>query len=73
MKNWMRKMMERFYGALNNQKGAQSIEWIALAAVVLAVLGAIATYFGNDETAVGKAVSGTLKDIIQHIGDKITE
>lgn len=72
MKNWMKKVTGTFFRPLRNQKGAQSIEWIALAAVVLAVLGAVATYFGNDEDKVGKAVSGTLSDVIEHVGDKIT-
>ncbi len=75
MKNLMRKAYVRFDGALHNalhnERGAQAIEWIALAGVVLAVFGAISVYFkGNTE--VGTAVSGTLSDIIGKIGDAIS-
>ncbi|MED4571644.1 hypothetical protein [Brevibacillus agri] len=71
MTTMMQKLFVKASFSLRNQKGAQSIEWIALAAVVLAVLGAVATFFSKDEN-VGNAVSGTLSDVIEHIGDKIT-
>lgn len=71
MKNAMIKMYVKAIHALQNQKGAQAIEWIALAGVVLAVFSAISVYFkGNRE--VGTAVSGTLSDIIDKIGSSIS-
>jgi len=66
MKRWMQKAYIRVTGALENQKGAQAIEWIALAGVVLAIFAAVQTFFKGDE-AVGKAVSDTLSKIIQNI------
>ncbi|EJL39139.1 MULTISPECIES: hypothetical protein [Brevibacillus] len=71
MTTMMQKLFVKASFSLRNQKGAQSIEWITLAAVVLAVLGAVATFFSKDEN-VGNAVSNTLSEVIGHIGDKIT-
>ncbi|MFS0554927.1 hypothetical protein [Brevibacillus sp. 179-C9.3 HS] len=71
MTKFIQKMYAKMSVSLNNQKGAQSIEWIALAAVVLAVLGGIAGVMGDDE-GVGESVSTALSDIIEHIGEKIS-
>lgn len=70
MTKFIQKMYSKMYVSLNNQKGAQSIEWIALAAVVLAVLGGIASVMGKDK-GVGESVSDALSDIIEHVGSKI--
>ncbi|QRG70430.1 hypothetical protein JNE38_03285 [Brevibacillus choshinensis] len=63
MTNMMQNLYAKVTTSLNNQRGAQAIEWIALAGVVLAVFAAIQTVFKGD-TAVGKAVSDTLSSII---------
>lgn len=66
----MTSTMQKFYAkmkvSLNNQKGAQAIEWIALAGVILAVFASIQVFFKGD-TAVGTAVSDTLSNIIKGI------
>ncbi|MFD2368594.1 hypothetical protein ACFSO0_00990 [Brevibacillus sp. GCM10020057] len=59
----MQSLYAKVTATLNNQRGAQAIEWIALAGVILAVFAAIQTVFKGD-TAVGKAVSDTLSSII---------
>ncbi|UFJ39245.1 hypothetical protein LOK74_14320 [Brevibacillus humidisoli] len=73
MKRFMQKTYVKAMGALQtlqNQKGAQAIEWIALAGVVLAIFTAIAAYFKDGEQSVGEAVSQTLSDIINGIAGK---
>lgn len=66
MKNMMQKIYVKFDSALHNQKGAQAIEWIALAGVVIAIFAAVQTVFKTDK-AVGGAVSSTLSAIIQKL------
>lgn len=62
----MQKMYVKAAGAIQNQKGAQAVEWIALAGVVIVILGAVQTFFSSDKE-VGKAVSTTLSNIIKGI------
>lgn len=68
MTNMMQKLYVKMDAVLNNQKGAQAIEWIALAGVVLAVFAAIQVVFKDDES-VGGAVSSTLTKIIRSIAE----
>ncbi|USG65682.1 hypothetical protein NDK47_26890 [Brevibacillus ruminantium] len=68
MKTMMQKLYVKVTGALQNEKGAQAVEWIALAGVVIVILGAIQGVFKDGgDTAVGKAVSKTLSNIIKGI------
>lgn len=67
MTSTIQKWYTKLTVTLHNQKGAQAIEWIALAGVILAVFAAIQVVF-KDDTAVGGAVSSTLSKIIKSIG-----
>ncbi|TRY23599.1 MULTISPECIES: hypothetical protein [Brevibacillus] len=67
MTNTIQKWYAKMLVSLNNQKGAQAIEWIALAGVILAVFASIQLFFKGDD-AVGSAVSNTLSKIIEGIG-----
>jgi len=62
----IQKMYSKVYGSLNNERGAQAIEWIALAGVILAIFAAIQGVFDSDKN-VGNAVSDTLSNIIKGI------
>jgi hypothetical protein len=66
MTNTIQKWYAKMLVSLNNQKGAQAIEWIALAGVILAVFASIQLFFKGDEN-VGNAVSETLGNIIRGI------
>ncbi|REK66988.1 MAG: hypothetical protein DF221_03510 [Brevibacillus sp.] len=68
MTNTIQKWYAKMLVSLNNQKGAQAIEWIALAGVILAIFAAIQLYFNNGEESVGEAISKTLSNIIKKIG-----
>ncbi|ASJ57096.1 hypothetical protein BP422_28515 [Brevibacillus formosus] len=67
MKNMLLRLYVRGQSALQNQKGAQAIEWIALAGVVIAVFGAVMTYFKGNPQEVGKAIGETLSNIIEKL------
>ncbi|MGG3885351.1 hypothetical protein [Brevibacillus panacihumi] len=64
--NAIQKMYAKVFVSVRNERGAQAIEWIALAGVILAIFAAIQTVFKDDE-AVGGAVSDTLSNIIKGI------
>ena len=64
--NTIQKWYAKMSVSLNNQKGAQAIEWIALAGVILAVFASIQLFFEDDDV-VGNAVSETLSKIIKGI------
>ncbi|RZT13018.1 hypothetical protein [Fictibacillus sp. BK138] len=52
---------------VQNERGAQALEWIALGMLVLAIMAAIATAFKGD-TSVGTAVKNQLIKLINGIG-----
>ncbi|MGE7271289.1 hypothetical protein ACQKK5_07490 [Brevibacillus panacihumi] len=66
MTNAIQKIYAKTMVSLNNERGAQAIEWIALAGVILAIFAAIQGFFKDDEV-VGGAVSQTLSNIIKGI------
>lgn len=53
---------------LRNERGAQALEWIALGMLVLAIMGAIATFFEGD-TSLGRTVKNTLANMIERLGE----
>jgi Flp pilus assembly pilin Flp len=67
--NTIQKWYAKMLVSLNNQKGAQAIEWIALAGVILAVFAAVQAFFNDGERSVGDAISKTLSNIIKKIGE----
>jgi hypothetical protein len=64
--NTVQKWYAKLSVSLHNQRGAQAIEWIALAGVILALFAAMQIFLKKDE-AVGGAVSATLSKIIKSI------
>jgi hypothetical protein len=56
-------------GLLEDARGLQTLEWVALAIVILALLGAAAAYLNNSgEGTVGKAIA----DAIKHFFERLT-
>ncbi|HZG18245.1 MAG TPA: hypothetical protein VE710_25035 [Candidatus Bathyarchaeia archaeon] len=66
MKNFIQKMYVKVDSALHNEKGAQAIEWIALAGVVMAVFAGAISVLEEDE-AIGGAISETISAIISKL------
>ena len=57
-------------GLLEDARGLQTLEWVALATVILALLGAAALYLKNSgEGTVGKAIA----DAIKHFFEQLTK
>ncbi|MEC2057632.1 hypothetical protein I6J18_12495 [Peribacillus psychrosaccharolyticus] len=48
---------------VQNERGAQALEWVALGLVVLAIMGVIATGIQGD-ASLGKAIIGKLSEMI---------
>ncbi|MCM3719807.1 hypothetical protein [Fictibacillus phosphorivorans] len=54
--------------ALQNQKGAQSLEWLGIAALLIMVVGIVSTFLGGS----GKGrIEGVLENIISSIEDQV--
>jgi hypothetical protein len=57
-------------GLLEDARGLQTLEWVALAIVILALLGAASLYLKNSgEGTVGKAIA----DAIKHFFEQLTQ
>lgn len=63
MKTFIRKTYIQVNHVLHNEKGAQAIEWIALAGVVMAVFAGAIEVLKEDD-AIGNAISSTISAII---------
>ncbi len=56
-------------GLLEDARGLQTLEWVALAIVILALLGAAAAFLNNSgEGTVGRAIA----DAIRHFFERLT-
>jgi hypothetical protein len=56
-------------GLLEDARGLQTLEWVALAIVILALLGAAAAFLNNSgEGTVGRAIA----DAIKHFFERLT-
>ena len=53
---------------LQNEKGAQTVEWVALAAVVLFLLFAVATAVRGAEGGIGAAITSKIVELIGQVG-----
>lgn len=58
------KMNSVYSRYVNNERGAQALEWVALGLVVLAIMGVIAAGLKGD-TSLGQAIIKKLKDMIE--------
>ncbi|UYZ22294.1 hypothetical protein [Mesobacillus jeotgali] len=67
LKKTMVKMTGVYNRYVNNERGAQALEWVALGLVVLAVMGAIASGIGED-TSLGKTIMSKLSELVGKIG-----
>ena len=63
MKNLLMKAWMNIVVPVKNEKGAQSLEWLGLAALLILVLGIVSTAV-NDNSA---GISGIIKNIIEKI------
>ena len=67
MKNFAMKLWVNTMMPLKNEKGAQSLEWLGLAALLILVLGIVSTALSDQEGAIGELITR----IISKIGDMV--
>ncbi|AWI13405.1 hypothetical protein NST54_15300 [Caldifermentibacillus hisashii] len=54
---------------VKNEKGAQSLEWLGLAALLILVLGLISQAVSNEEESIGKVIQKIIQKITKMVGD----
>jgi len=71
----LRKMNEAVLGlfvraksVVNNERGAQTVEWVAIAAVVLFLLVAVAGAMEGNGSGVAQAITGKINELIGKVG-----
>lgn len=52
---------------LNNEKGAELMEWIGMCLVVLALMGAVITFFNNGSNSIGQQIQTFITDQIDNL------
>lgn len=57
------KVNSVYLNYVNNERGAQALEWVALGLVVLAIMGVIAAGISGD-TSLGKAIISKLSEMV---------
>ena len=53
---------------LKNEKGAQSLEWLGLAALLILVLGIVSTALSSQGDAIGGLIGKIIKSISDMVG-----
>ncbi|WP_368993389.1 hypothetical protein NSQ45_14855 [Caldifermentibacillus hisashii] len=54
---------------VKNEKGAQSLEWLGLAALLILVLGIISQAVSNEEASIGQVIQKIIQKITKMVGD----
>ncbi|WP_261134631.1 hypothetical protein [Bacillus sp. Marseille-Q3570] len=64
----MKKMVENMSAVVNkyvnNERGAQALEWVALGLVVLAVMAAVATAVDGNGSSIANAIVEKISELI---------
>ena len=68
MKNFAMKLWVNTMMPLKNEKGAQSLEWLGLAALLILVLGIVSTALSKQEGAIGTLIGNIIDKISQMVG-----
>ncbi|CEE02615.1 hypothetical protein BT1A1_2822 [Caldibacillus thermoamylovorans] len=53
---------------VKNEKGAQSLEWLGLAALLILVLGIISQAVSKEENSIGEIITNIIKKITEMVG-----
>ncbi len=69
MREKMQSLFLNLVAPVKNEKGAQSLEWLGLAALLILVLGIISTAVSGQ----GEAISGLIGSIISKISGMVGE
>ena len=68
MKNFAIKLWVNTMMPLKNEKGAQSLEWLGLAALLILVLGIVSTALSDQGKSIGTLIENIIKKISEMVG-----
>lgn len=68
MKNFAMKLWVNTMMPLKNEKGAQSLEWLGLAALLILVLGIVSTALSGQGESIGTLIENIIKKISEMVG-----
>jgi hypothetical protein len=68
MKNFAMKLWVKTMMPMKNEKGAQSLEWLGLAALLILVLGIVSTALSSQEGAIKTLISDIIRKISNMVG-----
>nr|WP_295975100.1 hypothetical protein [uncultured Bacillus sp.] len=68
MKNLMMKAWTKIMFPVKNERGAQSLEWLGLAALLILILGIISTAVDGQKDGIGKVIENIIKKITDMVG-----
>lgn len=69
MKKMTMKLWINIMAPLKNEKGAQSLEWLGLAALLILVLGIISTAIDGQKEGIGKLIGQIISKISGMVGE----
>jgi len=68
MKNLMIKAWTKVMVPVRNERGAQSLEWLGLAALLILVLGIVSQAVSNSKDGIGDIITNIIKKITTMVG-----
>lgn len=69
MKNLLMNAWMNIVAPVKNEKGAQSLEWLGLAALLILVLGIISTAVGEQQGAISGLIGKIINKISTMVGN----
>ena len=68
MKNLMIKAWTKVMVPVRNERGAQSLEWLGLAALLILVLGIVSQAVSSSSAGIGEIITNIIKKITTMVG-----
>ncbi len=68
MKNFAMKLWVKTMMPMKNEKGAQSLEWLGLAALLILVLGIVSTALSDQKDSIGSLIESIISKIGKMVG-----
>ncbi|MEH7883202.1 hypothetical protein V7654_02650 [Bacillus sp. JJ1609] len=68
MKNLMIKAWTKVMMPVRNERGAQSLEWLGLAALLILVLGIVSQAVSSSSAGIGEIITNIIKKITTMVG-----
>jgi hypothetical protein len=68
MKNLLVKTWNKVMEPVKNERGAQSLEWLGLAALLILVLGIISTAVEGQSAGIGTIITNIITKITEMVG-----